>query len=52
MIGHQQPAASSRTSGTTLAEVLISMMILGIGVVSLASLFPVGMIYSIRGAII
>lgn len=48
MIGHQQPAASSRTSGTTLAEVLISMMILGIGVVSLASLFPVGMIYSIR----
>ena len=36
------------TRGTTLTEVLMSMMILSIGVISLASLFPVGMLNSIR----
>lgn len=48
MIGRRRPATARHASGATLAEVLISMMILGIGVVSLASLFPVGMLSSVR----
>ena len=44
------PAASATRlrSGATLTEVLISMLILAIGVVSIASLFPIGMLNSIR----
>ncbi len=35
-------------AGTTLTEVLMSMMILSIGVLSLASLFPIGILSSVR----
>src|SRR4051794_20023941 len=33
-----------RRSGITLTEILISIMILGVGLVSLATLFPLGML--------
>lgn len=33
-----------RRSGITLTEVLISIMILGVGVISLATLFPIGLV--------
>jgi hypothetical protein len=33
-----------RRSGITLAEILISIMILGVGLVSLATLFPIGLL--------
>ena len=34
--------------GTTLTEVLISMLIMGIGIVSLATLFPISVLRSIQ----
>ena len=37
----QQTSASQRRRGVTLTEVLMSLMIMGIGVVSLATLFPI-----------
>jgi hypothetical protein len=39
---------SAQSTGTTLTEVLMSMMILSIGVLSLASLFPIGILSSAR----
>ena len=39
-----------RSRGTTLTEVLMSMLILSIGVICLATLFPVGMINSVRAS--
>ena len=33
-----------RRAGITLTEILISIMILGIGMVSLATLFPIGLL--------
>ena len=38
----------SSRPGTTLTEVLLSMMILSIGVLCLASLFPIGILSSVR----
>ena len=38
----------NKRSGATLTEVLMSMMILSIGVLSLASLFPIGILNSVR----
>src|ERR1700736_4158334 len=35
---------ASRRSGITLTEILISIMILGVGLVSLATLFPLGLL--------
>ena len=40
--GPRQRAAGS--AGITLTEILISIMILGIGLVSLATLFPIGLL--------
>ena len=37
-------AARRRSAGITLTEILISIMILGIGLVSLATLFPIGLL--------
>ncbi len=43
--GRKRPAALlRRRSGITLTEILISIMILGIGLVSLATLFPIGLL--------
>ncbi len=42
MIPNAQPADGRR--GITLVEILISIMILGIGLVSLATLFPIGLL--------
>jgi len=47
---HPNPAASDQTqatvarTGTTLSEVLVSMLIMSIGVVSLAALFPISVL--------
>ncbi|MBM82053.1 MAG: hypothetical protein CMJ78_15895, partial [Planctomycetaceae bacterium] len=41
-------AGSHRRDGATLTEVLMSLMIMGIGVVALASLFPIAVIRSIE----
>ena len=41
-------ATSNRRSGATLTEVLMSLMIMGIGVSALASLFPIAVIRSIE----
>ena len=35
-------------TGATLTEVLMSMMILSIGVLSLAAMFPIGILSSVR----
>jgi hypothetical protein len=40
----------SRSAGITLTEILISIMILGIGLVSLATLFPIGLLRLREGA--
>jgi len=48
MISHLLNATANKRSGTTLTEVLMSMMILSIGVLSLASLFPIGILSSAR----
>ncbi len=37
-------ASMSRSAGITLTEILISIMILGVGLVSLATLFPIGLL--------
>src|SRR5262245_45996828 len=37
-------ARGHRRSGITLTEILIAIMILGIGMVSLATLFPIGLL--------
>ena len=37
-------ASLARSAGITLTEILISIMILGIGLVSLATLFPIGLL--------
>ncbi len=37
-------ASMSRSAGITLTEILISILILGVGLVSLATLFPVGLL--------
>ena len=47
---HPNPTASDQTqatvarTGTTLSEVLVSMLIMSIGVVSLAALFPISVL--------
>ncbi len=38
----RRPAAARR--GITLTEILISILIMGIGLISLATLFPLGMV--------
>ncbi len=40
----QTAASTSRSAGITLTEILISILILGIGLVSLATLFPIGLL--------
>ena len=35
---------SRRSRGITLTEILIAIMILGVGLVSLATLFPIGLL--------
>ena len=37
-------ASSPRSAGITLTEILISILILGVGLVSLATLFPIGLL--------
>ena len=37
-------ASTSRSAGITLTEILISILILGVGLVSLATLFPIGLL--------
>ena len=37
-------AGTSRSAGITLTEILISILILGVGLVSLATLFPIGLL--------
>jgi len=39
---------SNRRSGSTLSEVLISVMVLGIGVISVATLFPLSVLRALR----
>lgn len=39
---------SAYVAGTTLSEILISLMVMGIGVVSLATLFPISVLRSIQ----
>lgn len=40
--------SSNRMAGTTLSEVLVSLLVMSIGVVSLASLFPISVIRSVQ----
>lgn len=42
------PHGSPRASGSTLSEVLISMLVLAIGVVSVATLFPLSVLRALR----
>ncbi len=42
--GQSRAARLRRPSGITLTEILIAIMILGIGLVSLATLFPIGLV--------
>ena len=37
-------AGTPRSAGITLTEILISILILGVGIVSLATLFPIGLL--------
>ena len=37
-------ASTPRSAGITLTEILISILILGVGLVSLATLFPIGLL--------
>ena len=37
-------ASTARSAGITLTEILISILILGVGLVSLATLFPIGLL--------
>ena len=37
-------ASTPRSAGITLTEILISIMIMGVGLVSLATLFPIGLL--------
>jgi type II secretory pathway pseudopilin PulG len=39
-----RPTGCARRSGITLTEILIAIMILGVGMVSIASLFPLGLL--------
>jgi hypothetical protein len=39
-----RPGQARRRSGITLTEILIAIMILGVGLVSLATLFPIGLL--------
>ena len=41
-------AFRDRLAGTTLSEVLVSLLVMSIGVVSLASLFPISVIRSVQ----
>ncbi|MDC0176250.1 hypothetical protein OAJ60_04890 [Planctomycetaceae bacterium] len=47
-MNRHRPTMSTQATGATLTEVLMSMMILSIGVLSVASLFPVGILSSAR----
>jgi len=40
--------AAAAPAGTTLTEVLISLLVMGIGIVSLASLFPISVLRSVQ----
>ena len=40
----QTAAGTPRSAGITLTEILISILILGVGLVSLATLFPIGLL--------
>src|SRR5271157_4030469 len=40
----QTAASTPRSAGITLTEILISILILGVGLVSLATLFPIGLL--------
>jgi type II secretory pathway pseudopilin PulG len=42
--GNPSPARLRRRPGITLTEILIAIMILGVGLVSLATLFPIGLL--------
>src|SRR5262249_29581175 len=42
--GRRPTAALRRRAGITLTEILIAIMILGVGLVSLATLFPIGLL--------
>src|SRR5947199_6145780 len=44
MMSGRVSTRSRRRSGITLTEILIAIMILGIGLVSLATLFPIGLL--------
>ena len=45
MTGLSSRASRARArSGITLTEILISIMIMGVGMISLATLFPIGLI--------
>jgi hypothetical protein len=48
MTSHLLTSTQKNRAGTTLTEVLMSMMILSIGVLSLAALFPIGILSSAR----
>jgi type II secretory pathway pseudopilin PulG len=39
-----EPASTNKPAGITLTEILIAIMILGVGLVSLATLFPIGLL--------
>ena len=41
-------ASTPRSAGITLTEILISILILGVGLVSLATLFPIGLLRSAK----
>lgn len=47
-MNRHHPITTSQAPGATLTEVLMSMMILSIGVLSVASLFPIGILSSAR----
>src|SRR4051794_15438003 len=44
MYRHADPGRGPGRSGITLTEILISIMIMGVGLVSLATLFPLGLL--------
>ena len=48
VVGTAHPTQSHPSSGSTLSEVLISLLVMSIGVVSLATLFPVSVLRSIQ----
>jgi hypothetical protein len=44
VVGASQPCQSRTRAGITLTEILIAILIMGVGLISLATLFPIGLL--------